>query len=159
MGCCVSQPQHTNAEPPAGRDLSEIHRTSKNQPTRGGFARVSFFTAFTRKLVRGSGWEKSDFFLGVELALAAITLALVNFIDLSKDTQKKSTSLDPNTIQSNALFMLIGMGLLLFVLTMHQDWEKKTKSPKGQVFWLGIVCNLFGAFLMISFIILVKGVE
>ncbi len=41
MGCCVSQPQHTNAEPPAGRDLSEIHRTSKNQPTRGGFARVS----------------------------------------------------------------------------------------------------------------------
>jgi hypothetical protein len=37
-----------------------------------------------KKLVRGVGWRRSDFFLGVEASLAAISSGLINIFDLVK---------------------------------------------------------------------------
>ena len=116
-------------------------------------------TAFIRKLVRGSEWSKADFFLGVELSLSALTLAVVNFIDISRASAKSSANMSPSIVISNGLFVAIIVVALLFVVSQHQDWEKKTQQPKMQVFWLGIVCNTLGAALFIAFIVLVKGVD
>lgn len=114
-------------------------------------------SAVAKKLVRGSGWQRSDFFLGVELSLAAMAAGLVNFLDLTKPALTGAAPLSPQKTTETAVFVAICFFLLLWVLSTHQDWERKPQSPKGQVIWLGVISNLVGAGLMIAFILYVKG--
>ena len=116
--------------------------------------------AVAKKLVRGSGWRRTDFFLGVELSLAAMALALVYMLDLSRLTLLPSTSITSvsQKIAATALFLALSFFLLLWVVSTHQDWEKKSRNPNGQLFWLGIISNLVGTALLIAFITIVKGV-
>lgn len=115
-------------------------------------------SAFAKKLVRGSSWTRSDFFLGVELSLAAIAAALTNFLDVSKAAEAGIVKIDANNIAKNGAFLAICFFLLLVILATHQEWEKKVQAPKAQFWWLGAFCNSIGAGLLISFIILVKGI-
>jgi hypothetical protein len=116
--------------------------------------------AFAKKLVRGSIWKQSDFFMGVELSLAAMASALVYLFDLSKlsSTQSASGVLVPEKMIATATFLALCFFLLLWVLSTHQDWEKRSQNPSGQFVWLGIVANLVGVGLLAAFILLVKGV-
>ncbi len=112
--------------------------------------------ALSKKLVRGTGWLKTDFFLGVELALASMGSALVFVYEISKNE-------DAAFIQSKALisglFTITCFFLLLWVMAVHQDWEKKPQNPHGQLLWLGGFCNLIGISLMAGFVLFVKGVS
>jgi hypothetical protein len=115
--------------------------------------------AFARKLVRGSNWQRSDFFLGVELALAAMASALVYVFDLAK----LSSSAQPmdavaRKIAATATFLALCFFLLLWVLTTHQDWEKRPHNRMGQIIWLGFLANFVGAALLAAFVLLVKGI-
>ncbi len=119
-----------------------------------------FSGAFAKKLVRGTSWQRSDFYLGVELALAAMASALVFVFDLVQ--LDKNNNL-PNEfvaqkMAGNASFLALCFFLLLWTLTTHQDWEKRSQNPKGQLIWLGIIANLVGAGLLATFVLLVKGV-
>jgi hypothetical protein len=116
-------------------------------------------SALAKKLVRGTSWSRVDFFLGVELSLAAMAAGLINFFDLSKSLTQVASAAASGNIASNGVFLAICFFLLLWVLATHQDWEKRAQDVAGQVLWLGIVCNLVGAGLMISFILLVKGIK
>src|SRR3954449_5424319 len=91
--------------------------------------------AFARKLVRGTAWERRDFYLGVEFTLAALSSALVNLFDLAKEMQQsQSTTVtraiqqsQPATILSSQLaatagFACVTFFILLWVLSAHQDW-------------------------------------
>ncbi len=116
--------------------------------------------AFAKKLVRGSNWQRSDFFFGVELSLAAIASALVYIFDLTKLSLSQvsiATSI-PQKIASTALFLTLCFFLLLWILTSHQDWEQRNHNPRGQLIWLGVIANLVGAGLLVMFVLLVKGV-
>ena len=112
--------------------------------------------ALSKKLVRGSSWIKTDFFLGVELSLASMGSALVFIYEISKTTNAEF-------IQSKALisgiFTITCFFLLLWVMAVHQDWEKKPQNPRGQLLWLGGFCNLIGISLMAGFVLFVKGVS
>ncbi len=116
--------------------------------------------AFAKKLVRGSAWLLSDFYLGVELSLTAMALALVYIFDLAKVTgsQKATDPAVSESIAATASFIALCFFLMLWVLSTHQDWTKRSQNPKGQFIWLGIICNLIGAGLMAVFVFLVKGV-
>lgn len=114
-------------------------------------------SAVAKKLVRGSGWQRSDFFLGVELSLAAMAAGLVNLLDLTKPALKGVNQLSAQKTAETAVFVAICFFLLLWVLSTHQDWERRPQSPKGQVIWLGVISNVIGAGLMIAFILYVKG--
>ncbi len=115
--------------------------------------------AFAKKLVRGSSWQRSDFFLGVELALAAMASALVYVFDLAKlSTAAGSAAAVPQKIAATATFLALCFFLLLWVITTHQDWEKRSQNPRGQLIWLGLLANLVGASLLAAFVLLVKGV-
>jgi hypothetical protein len=115
-------------------------------------------SAFARKLVRGSPWVRSDFFLGVQLSLAAIAAALTNFLDLSKAAAAGTAQIDANSLAKNGAFLAICFFLLLVVLATHQEWENKIQTPTAQFWWLGAFCNVIGAGLLVAFIILVKGI-
>lgn len=115
--------------------------------------------AVLRKIVRGDGWKREDFFLGVELALSALGTAMVYVYDL---TQPAAAGLmDAATSErmiATTVFMIICLCLLFVVISIHQDWQKRPHNRKGQIVWLGFVCNGVGVSLLLSFILLVKGV-
>lgn len=119
-----------------------------------------FCGALAKKLVRGSQWQRSDFFLGVELSLAAMASALVYFFDLAKLTQSQAATAAsiPQKIAATASFLALCFFLLLWVLSTHQDWEKRSQNPNGQLVWLGLIANLIGAGLLAAFVLFVKGV-
>lgn len=116
--------------------------------------------AVARKLVRGSGWKATDFFLGVELSLAALGAAMVHFFDLQKMTSSHQIQAQElgDKITSTASFLAIAFFLLLWVLSTHQDWEARVQNEKGQLIWLGGVSNLIGVILFGTFVMLVKGI-
>ena len=120
-----------------------------------------FCGAFAKKLVRGTSWQISDFYLGVELALSAMAASLVYIYDVSMlpNTTPVQISIINSKIASNASFLAICFFLLLWVLTTHQDWEKRKENKKGQLIWLGVITNLIGIGLMFMFILIVKGVK
>ena len=119
-----------------------------------------FCGALAKKLVRGSKWQRSDFFLGVELSLAAMASALVYVFDLAKLTQSQAVASAsiPQKIAATASFLALCFFLLLWILSTHQDWEKRSQNPIGQVVWLGLVVNFIGAGLLAAFVLFVKGV-
>jgi hypothetical protein len=116
--------------------------------------------AFAKKLVRGSTWQRSDFYLGVELSLASMASALVYVFDLAKVTNAATPGAPPvdNKIAATVSFLALCFFLLLWVLSTHQDWERRSQNPKGQFIWLGVITNLVGAGLLAAFVLLVKGV-
>jgi hypothetical protein len=111
-----------------------------------------------KKIVRGSGWERRDFFLGTELTLSAIGSAMVYLYDLQKAVVAGSTLGASNRVSGTASYLVIALLLLLFIMSTHQDWEQRTANRRGQILWLGMVCNGIGVALFASFVILVKGV-
>lgn len=116
--------------------------------------------ALAKKLVRGGGWKTTDFFLGVELALAALGSAMVYFYDLQKlPPSVPGTAVTvADKIGTTASFLAISFFLLLWVLSTHQDWEGRTSNQKGQIVWLGFISNGVGIALFAGFVMLVKGV-
>lgn len=116
--------------------------------------------AFAKKLVRGSSWERFDFFLGVEFTLAAMSSALIYVVDLVKLGSNNPTipNVLMNKIAATTAFIALTFFLLLWILSMHQDWQKRNNNPRGQIFWLGIVANTIGAGLLATFVLLIKGI-
>ena len=116
--------------------------------------------AIAKKLVRGGGWKYSDFFLGVELALASLGSAMIYFYDLQRLGAKAGNSSISvaDKIGATASFLAIAFFLLLWVLSTHQDWEERTQNVRGQIVWLGVISNGVGIALFASFVMLVKGV-
>ena len=112
-----------------------------------------------KKIVRGSGWERKDFYLGSELALAAIGSAMVYLYDLRQEASMPTSSGDlSDRVSATASFLVIALLLLLFIMSTHQDWEQRTADPRGQIMWLGFISNTIGVALFASFVLLVKGV-
>lgn len=116
--------------------------------------------AFAKKLVRGSSWERFDFFLGVEFTLAAMSSALIYVFDLVKLGSNNPTL--PGTLMNKfaatAAFIALAFFLLLWILSTHQDWQRRNNNPRGQIFWLGVIANAIGAGLLATFVLLVKGI-
>lgn len=114
--------------------------------------------AFAKKLVRGSQWIRSDFFLGVEFSLAALSSGLIYFFDIAKSASS-SIPINSNKLTIATAFVAVTFFLLLWILSTHQDWEKKNKNPRGQIWRLCILSNSIGYGLMVAFILVVKGVK
>lgn len=118
-----------------------------------------FCGGFAKKLVRGSGWQRSDFFLGVELCLAAMASALIYGFGLAKvsvDQNGMIASL-PEVFGATAAFVALCFFALLWILAIHQDWEKKPQNPRGQFVRLAIIGNLVGAGLLAVLVVFVIG--
>ena len=114
-----------------------------------------FCGAFAKKLVRGSRWQCSDFFLGMELSLAAMASAFVYIFDLAKlaSSQADATASLLEKIGATASFLVLCFFLLLWVLTTHQDWGKRSQNPRGQFVWLGLIANFVGGGLLTAFVL------
>jgi len=116
---------------------------------------VTIIGIMAKKLARGKPWERSHFYLGTELTLAAFAAALLNLGDLIKPDAPPLANL-PTLVGLNVGAAIITLILLLFVLSLHQDWESKTiERPKTSFFWLILVSNMIGFGLLAAVVILV----
>jgi hypothetical protein len=86
--------------------------------------------------------------------------ALVYVFDLAKLTvaQTGVPSTLPQKIAATASFLALCFFLLLWVLSTHQDWERRSQNPRSQFVWLAVIANLVGAGLLATFVLFVKGV-
>lgn len=119
--------------------------------------------AAARKLVRGTPWVRRDFYLGIDLALAAFASGLIYIYDVVQLMEREPLTLHSPSAYTYAL--LVGMGfiivstvVLLWVLALHQDEAQKGLRPVRQFLWLGVVGNMTSGGLLAMFILLVKGV-
>ncbi len=90
-----------------------------------------------KKLARGTGWERKDFFFGIELSLSSISGGLTVLFD---------SSINANKAQNTGLFIAICFGFFIYVLSLHQEHEGTT--PQREYGWLTFFANLIGIGLM-----------
>jgi len=116
--------------------------------------------AIAKKIVRGVGWRRSDFFLGVEPTLAALGSTLVHVYDLQKINlaQLADHAAVARKMSDTATYASITLVLLLFLISTHQDFEPRRQNPVQQLFWLCICSNAVGIALFVGFVLWIKGV-
>jgi hypothetical protein len=124
--------------------------------------------AIARKLIRATPWLRDDFFLGVDLAIAAISSGLIYTSDLlaakqaasgcSTDACRSVLATADERLVRNSSFLVIALILFLLILAMHQDDGRLTGNLRRQTLVLGVASNLIGVGLLALFILAVKGV-
>jgi hypothetical protein len=116
--------------------------------------------AVAKKIARKTGWERKDWFFGIEFMLVALSSAFVYFFDIGKklnDATNETAKMELQKLLTfNALFTIGAFVFLLLVLSIHQDWENSNESGK-QAFWC-VLSNFLGGAFISAFILLVKGV-
>jgi hypothetical protein len=116
---------------------------------------VTVLGILAKKLTRNVPWDRSHFYLGTELTLAAFAAALANFGDLFKPVAHPK-SIATNIIMVNVGAVFIVTVLLFLVLSLHQDWEPRAISrPKASIFWLIGVSKMIGFCLLATVSIIV----
>ncbi len=112
--------------------------------------------ACARKLIRGDGWKRHDFYLGVEFSLAALTAGLANLsaIAARPDTTPAESG---RALTLIALFLASCFLFLLIVMSIHQDRTPEiNQSPTKEILWLGLVSNVIGLGLLAVFVVVFR---
>lgn len=117
------------------------------------------FTGLVKSIVKKEMlW--SNFYLGIDIALAALANAVVNIVDGAHQIEMHTVS--PSDIASQMLYtslcILASIGVLLGAMALHQRFEEEAdregldKNRLKRGIWLGIVGNLMGGSVLAMFI-------
>lgn len=148
-----------------------------------------FAGALGKKLVsRIPHWEWPDVYLGVELTLAAVTVSTVNLCDLYKLDDKTEAEMTKNTEKAqtvkeredaqvenrvlhrrmresrreggrNVVCLAIAVLAFLFVGTLHRQWDGKPDTDTQKRWLLAGAANFCGYFVMVLYMLWVKGID
>jgi hypothetical protein len=108
-----------------------------------------------KKLIRGHGWLRDDFFVGVDLALTALGADLAFLADKVLPLLKTNSGLDKPTLLAMGA-ILPGFVVLLVMAADEQDCRQL--SARARLLRLGVLSNGFGFFLLVAFIYWIQGV-
>ena len=111
---------------------------------------IAIAGALGRKLVRGTDFRKSDFFIGQDLALGAISAGLVNLLEVAQNANAVPSL--PISLFFTAAYVAFTFFLFIVILTLHQVWEKRENQPRKQVLSLGVASNGIGLSLLVLFL-------
>jgi hypothetical protein len=103
-----------------------------------------------KKLVRGTEFRRSDFFLGQDLTLGALSASLVNLLDLAKDANSVHNLTE--SLFFTAGYIAITFFFFIIILTLHQAWEKRENERLKQILCLGVASNGIGLCLLLGFV-------
>ncbi|NES05844.1 MAG: hypothetical protein F6K22_25355 [Okeania sp. SIO2F4] len=107
---------------------------------------VILIGSIAKKLARGSGWQRQDFFWGIELTLSSISGGLTLLFESNIDA--------PNNYRNTGIFLLLSLILFVLILSFHQDYQNTT--PKKEYLWLIGFSNIIGIGLMTIFVFAIK---
>jgi hypothetical protein len=118
--------------------------------------------AIARKLVRGTRWVRQDFYLGIDLALAALSSGLIYLYEIVQ-LMRQGPPPPGSPGYEHALlaatgFIIVSLVALMLMLGLHQDEERAGLKPIRQFLSLGVLGNAASGGLLAMFILLVKGV-
>jgi hypothetical protein len=116
-----------------------------------------------KKLAKGDPWNRSDWYLGPELALSLVPTAMLYVLEHLEHLVLAGQQQAPNQndglivkIAWSILFAAVSLGLYIGLLSLHQDWEHDTQNPK-QIWLLGVLSNGAAAALFVGFVYFVQG--
>lgn len=119
-------------------------------------------SSLLKKLTHPGGFRLGDFFLGIELTLAALSAGLLYLMVPAADSTRGTAADVAGPAAASpvpGIFVGVAFVLLLYVTALHQQWEAAVADPKGQRFWLVYVANAIGSGLFVAFILLVQGIR
>jgi hypothetical protein len=118
---------------------------------------LALFGILGKKVVRGPGWKRTDFYIGVELTLAALANGLVSSCELLKIATGTLPQKMAGYAVASAVVTLLGFFMFLFLLSIHQDWESNDSDHWRKFIWLGIVSNMLGLGTLFASTVLIPG--
>jgi hypothetical protein len=117
--------------------------------------------AALKKLIRGPGSRSaSDWYQGIELCWAALSLSILDFYDTVKQLVDGGANAGELTahITANTFYLIIALAVTIWVAILHQEYGNENFPNKRRQIWmLGIVANSVGAIITCAFVALVKG--
>lgn len=107
-----------------------------------------------KKVARGPGWQKEDFYAGSELTLAGVSGALVNLFEFLKPDRPTFGAVEKSLLRGNIGIAIIGLLGYWFTLSIRQDFANASPLTKN-VMLLGVsnaigLGTLFGALLLMA---------
>jgi len=112
--------------------------------------------AIGRKLIRGTTWDRSDFYFGPQLCLATFSSDALFLGELFRQPQPTASQ-----AISGLLLIVVVFAVYIWLLSLHQDWQQPEREhrSKTQFCWLVILSNSLGTGLFAAFVFLVKGLR
>ena len=120
---------------------------------------LAMFGVLGKKIVRGPGWRRTDFYIGVELTLAALANGLVSSCELLKLANGGLPRRAGLYAVASAIVTLFGFFMFLILLSIHQDKESDEGDLRGKFIWLGLISNVLGLGTLIASTMLIPGLE
>jgi hypothetical protein len=115
------------------------------------------FAGMAKSLVK-SQWTWGNFYLGIDLALAALANGIVNIVDLVHESEHSPTlGLEiGGQVYYTALCIFVSVGALFGTMAIHQRFDAMDSEPDRhrmrRGILLGIVSNLLGGAVLAIFI-------
>lgn len=113
-----------------------------------------------KKLIRGTAFAWEDFFLGIDLTMAALATAFVNVLDLIEPVADPHSPPVARHVGEIAVWYIVGCFIaFILLIAFHQDYARKRAmgqnfSRRGEVFFLGFASNVIGVALLGFFMLL-----
>lgn len=120
-----------------------------------------------KSLVRGRvSWAR--FYLGLEVALAALGNGVTNIVDIVREWDGHPGAVITETMKdrivNTAGFVVVAAIALLFIMLIHQRWEQEEREgPRPEQrwkrgLWMGLIANGIAISLLTMFVVFrVKG--
>lgn len=116
------------------------------------------FQALCKRLIDGTSFKRDHFYFGVELHLSTLTSSLIFASDIMRRIEYLPPHEQSHQGIKSIMWTIITLFFFLFVLILHQRWEKEKNHTHIAFVLLVVLCNLIGIAVMSSFIIFIKGV-
>ena len=106
--------------------------------------------SFTQKLIDGKPYNRKHFYVGLDLTIYYLATCFVNVADLVRDHGKHTNDY---AYLYTAAMLIVGMMLLFYQTTVHQEWEKEENFGRRQLLWLCVASNGIGLGLLFGFVL------
>lgn len=124
-----------------------------------------------KKLTRGpaGSWLRADFYLGTELCLAGVSVAIIDLFDLLlkphpvEDASIVSFAgtiisppihqIDGGLVAANVVLVILGFVLFMFVLSLHQQYKIDSNvawARKKELLMLAVLSNVLGFLILLG---------
>lgn len=110
--------------------------------------------AVGKKIVRATPFQRSDFFMGVELTLASMSAQLLYLIETSQQAINNSSVLSAESFLMTGGLLVITLLVLMILFAVHQS--NINSSALKQYLALTLFSNSMGIVLMLTFVVFVK---
>jgi hypothetical protein len=111
-------------------------------------AGLIFLGCITQKLIDKEPFNRTHFFIGLDLTIYFLSACLINVIDLTKAAE----GINKDGLLFTAGLTTVAILTLFFQVAVHQEWEDEAKGRWGQIIWLCVLSNGIGILLIYGFV-------